>query len=280
MRLLSKFRPSPAMVIACLALLIALGGTGYAAVQALPRNSVTTVQVKDFSLLARDFKRGQLPRGAQGLPGPAGGVGPAGPQGPAGPAGTANMKWALVRPNGSVAAQSGGISVGAHPSAGNYLVNLGSAATGKAVVATGGTHLNCLADLAFITVYFPNKVVAHINVNWLSPVKVRTTLIGGEKKMLVWNDLEADEKIKVYDKGVQITNGQSVYELLVSYRSGDVWAPRVEQAEALKLELEYFMDCIRNDRTPFNDGLAGLRVVKLLEAADQSLKERGKIVRL
>ena len=150
----------------------------------------------------------------------------------------------------------------------------------EAVVATGGTHLNCLADLAFITVYFPNKVVAHINVNWLSPVKVRTTLIGGEKKMLVWNDLEADEKIKVYDKGVQITNGQSVYELLVSYRSGDVWAPRVEQAEALKLELEYFMDCIRNDRTPFNDGLAGLRVVKLLEAADQSLKERGKIVRL
>ena len=77
----------------------------------------------------------------------------------------------------------------------------------EAVVATGGTHLNCLADLAFITVYFPNKVVAHINVNWLSPVKVRTTLIGGEKKMLVWNDSEADEKIKVYDKGVQITNG-------------------------------------------------------------------------
>jgi len=105
-------------------------------------------------------------------------------------------------------------------------------------------------------------------------------LIGGEKKMLVWNDLEADEKIKVYDKGVQITNGQGVYDLLVSYRSGDVWAPRVEQTEALKLELEYFVDCIRNDRVPFNDGVAGLRVVKLLEAADQSLKDRGKIVRL
>jgi predicted dehydrogenase len=150
----------------------------------------------------------------------------------------------------------------------------------EAVVATGGTHLNCLADMAYITVYFPEKVVAHINVNWLSPVKVRTTLIGGEKKMLVWNDLEADEKIKVYDKGVQITNGQGVYDLLVSYRSGDVWAPRVEQTEALKLELEYFVDCIRNDRVPFNDGVAGLRVVKLLEAADQSLKDRGKIVRL
>src|SRR5437870_6084536 len=119
----------------------------------------------------------------------------------------------------------------------------------QGVVATGEAHFNGRADVAFITVYFPGKTIAHINVNWLSPVKVRTTLIGGEKKMLVWNDLEADEKIKVYDKGVQITNGQSVYELLVSYRSGDVWAPRVEQAEALKLELEYFMDCIRNDRT-------------------------------
>jgi hypothetical protein len=133
MRLFRKLRPSPAMVVACLALLIALGGTSYAAIR-LPRNSVTTVQVKDHSLLARDFKAGQLPRGAQGPPGPAGA---AGPQGPAGPAGTANVKWVLVRPNGSVAAQSGGISVGAHPSAGNYLVNFGSAVTGKAILASG-----------------------------------------------------------------------------------------------------------------------------------------------
>jgi len=150
----------------------------------------------------------------------------------------------------------------------------------EAVVATGGKHVNGLADVAFITVYFPRNVIAHVNVNWLSPVKVRTTLIGGEKKMLVWNDLEADEKIKVYDKGVQIANGKGVYELLVSYRSGDVWAPRVEQSEALKVELEYFIDCVLNDRTPINDGPAGLRVVKILEAADQSLTERGKIVPL
>ena len=132
--------------------------------------------------------------------------------------------------------------------------------------------------MAFITVYFPGNIIAHVNVNWLSPVKVRTTLIGGKDKMLVWNDLEADEKIKVYDKGVRITNGQSVYDLLVSYRSGDVWAPKVEQTEALKVELGYFVDCIRNDQTPLNDGEAGLRVVKLLEAADQSLKDRGRIV--
>jgi predicted dehydrogenase len=148
----------------------------------------------------------------------------------------------------------------------------------EAVVATGGKHLNGLADVAFITIYFPGNVIAHVNVNWLSPVKVRTTLIGGEQKMLVWNDLEADEKIKVYDKGVKITNREDVHELLVSYRSGDVWAPRVEQTEALKVELEYFVDCIVNAKTPINDGAAGLRIVKLLEAADQSLKERGKVV--
>jgi predicted dehydrogenase len=98
--------------------------------------------------------------------------------------------------------------------------------------------------------------------------------------MLVWNDLEPDEKIKIYDKGVQISDGKGVYELLVSYRSGDVWAPKVEQSEALNVELAYFIDCILKDRTPFNDGAAGLRVVKLLEAADQSLREKGKIVTL
>jgi predicted dehydrogenase len=150
----------------------------------------------------------------------------------------------------------------------------------EAVVATGGRHLNGLADVAFITVYFPCDVIAHINVNWLSPVKVRKTLIGGEKKMLVWNDLEADEKIKVYDKGVQMTTGRGVYDLLVSYRSGDVCVPKIEQTEALKVELEYFIDCILNDRTPINDGAAGLRVVKVLEAVDQSLQGRGRAVSL
>jgi len=150
----------------------------------------------------------------------------------------------------------------------------------EAIIATGERHLNGHVDVAFITVYFPGNTIAHINVNWLSPVKVRTTLIGGEKKMLVWNDLEADEKIKVYDKGVQMTNEQGVYELLVSYRSGDMWAPKVEQSEALRTELGYFVDCILNNKTPFNDGQAGLKVVRMLQAADQSLKHRGKMVSL
>ena len=106
----------------------------------------------------------------------------------------------------------------------------------EAVVATGGSHLNGHADMAFITIYYPSNIIGHVNVNWLSPVKVRTTLIGGKDKMLVWNDLEADEKIKVYDKGVQYhkrrERSRSPRELPI----GDVWAPRVELAEALKVE--------------------------------------------
>jgi predicted dehydrogenase len=148
----------------------------------------------------------------------------------------------------------------------------------EAVVATGQAHLNAQADVAFITVYFPGNTIAHINVNWLSPVKVRTTLIGGEKKMLLWNDLEADEKVKIYDKGVKITSAENVYDLLVSYRSGDMWAPKIEQTEALKVELEYFLNCIEQNDTPFNDGVAGLRVIKLLEAAKESLELKGETV--
>ena len=147
--------------------------------------------------------------------------------------------------------------------------------TPEEIVATGQTHLNGFEDVAFITLYFPNEVIAHINVNWLSPVKVRTTLIGGEKKMLVWNDLEADEKIKIYDKGVQVTSREGLYNLLVNYRSGDMWAPKLEPVEALRLELAYFVECMVKDQTPFNDGAAGLRVVKMLEAATRSLRNHG-----
>jgi predicted dehydrogenase len=152
--------------------------------------------------------------------------------------------------------------------------------TPEAVVATGQTHLNGHEDVAFITLYFPDSVIAHINVNWLSPVKVRTTLIGGEKKMLVWNDLEADEKIKIYDKGVNVTTQEGLYNLLVNYRSGDMWAPQLQQIEALRAELAYFATCIKQDEKPINDGAAGLRVVKMLEAANASLRKRGALVYL
>ena len=148
------------------------------------------------------------------------------------------------------------------------------------IIATGQSHWNGHEDLAYITVYFSDRIIAHINVNWLSPVKVRTTLIGGEKKMLVWNDLEADEKVKIYDKGVEMTGGQTVYDLLVSYRSGDMWAPKIDSTEALGAETNYFIDCVSNNKRPFNDGVAGMRVVQMLEASDRSLKEMGKPVRL
>jgi predicted dehydrogenase len=112
-------------------------------------------------------------------------------------------------------------------------------------------------------------------------VKVRTTLIGGEKKMLVWNDLEADEKIRIYDKGVSMsTNPSNLHQLLVSYRSGDMWAPQIEQIEALRAETAYFLKCIESNSKPFNDGVAGLRVVRILEAADRSVRSRGEVVSL
>jgi predicted dehydrogenase len=150
----------------------------------------------------------------------------------------------------------------------------------EAISATGQKHLNGHEDVAYLTVYFSNKVIAHINVNWLSPVKVRTTLIGGENKMLVWNDLEVDEKIRVYDKGVHIQNSNDVYNLLVSYRSGDMWAPKVDRTEALDEEVAHFVDCVSNGKTPKTDGHAGRRVIQMLEAATRSLQNRGEAVSL
>jgi predicted dehydrogenase len=158
----------------------------------------------------------------------------------------------------------------------DYLIS----ATPVAMVATGVSHFNGIEDIAYVTVYFPEKMIAHFSVNWLSPVKVRTTLIGGDKRMLVWNDLDSDEKVKIYDKGVEVTSQESIYDLLVSYRSGDMWVPKIDQNEALKLEAEYFVDCVSHGKAPLNDGKAGLRIVKMLEAANKSLKNQGEIVQL
>jgi predicted dehydrogenase len=149
----------------------------------------------------------------------------------------------------------------------------------EAVIATGAEHFNRgLEDIAFLTFFFKNNVIAHINVNWLSPIKVRTTMIGGQKKMLVWNDLEPDEKIKIYDKGVQVKSKEGQYNLLVSYRSGDMWAPKIEQMEALKLSVESFNEYVTNGKAVINDGSAGLSVVRMLEAASESLRNKGKMV--
>lgn len=150
----------------------------------------------------------------------------------------------------------------------------------EALVVTGAHHYSGFEEMAYLTLYFPDNVIAHISVNWLSPVKVRSTLFGGERKMLVWNDLEPDEKIKLYDKGVDVSNrGRSgIYDLLVSYRQGDLIVPRVENVEALKSEAGYFISCIEKSAKPFNDGISGWRIIKMLEAADQSLRQRGGVV--
>ncbi len=151
-----------------------------------------------------------------------------------------------------------------------------------AVSATGLSHFKGEPEnTAYMTIFFDGNCIGHIHANWMSPVKIRHTLVGGSKKMVVYNDLVPDETIKVYNKGVSINrNRESVYEMLVSYRSGEVHIPQVERAEALAIEVAHFADCVANGSTPKTDGLAGLEVVKILEAATESMRLRGQPVEL
>ncbi len=159
----------------------------------------------------------------------------------------------------------------------NYLIDYEP----TALSAWGTEHFGRgLEDVAYVAVHFNNGFIAHFHCNWLSPVKIRKTLISGSKKMLVWDDLSSDEKVKIYDKGVDIENNEGIHKLLVSYRSGDVYVPKIDNTEALKLELDYFVECIEKDIKPFNDGEAGLMVVRMLEAANKSMKNDGGKVRL
>jgi len=147
--------------------------------------------------------------------------------------------------------------------------------------AVGTIHFNTnLEDVAYLTVKYGNNFIAHFHVNWLSPVKVRNTLIAGTKKMLIWDDIKTDEKIKIYDRGVEVEDCKDIYELLVKYRSGDIYVPTVDNIEALKLEAEYFVDCLKDNKKPINDGEAGLRIVKILEASDISVKNGGTEVKI
>jgi predicted dehydrogenase len=156
------------------------------------------------------------------------------------------------------------------------------AARPVAVSATGISHVPGQPEnVAYVTLFFGDRLIAHVHANWLAPVKMRKTLIGGSDKMIVYDDIEPSEKVKVYDKGVTVSPSvETVYELLVGYRSGDMWAPHLEQTEALETEAVHFLDCIEHARPPITGGQAGLRVVRLLEAADQSLRGRGRLVEL
>jgi predicted dehydrogenase len=151
-----------------------------------------------------------------------------------------------------------------------------------AVAATGINHvMGGTENLAYLTVFFELNLIAHINVNWLSPVKIRRTLIGGSKQMIVYDDMEPSEKVKIYDKGITVTNGSdSLYQAMVNYRSGDMFAPQLDVSEALKVELQHFVDCIEHGAAPITGGLAGLQVVRILESASQSMRHRGKLIEL
>ena len=157
----------------------------------------------------------------------------------------------------------------------------------RAVAATGVAHVpGQPVNTAYLTCFFEDDLIAHFHVNWLAPVKIRRTLIGGDRQMIVYDDLEPSEKVKVYDKGITLGGvpsgggNENAYALLVGYRAGDMCAPQLSLTEALRVEAEHFVACVRGDRLPITDGHAGLRVVRILEAASRSLRLHGRPVEL
>jgi predicted dehydrogenase len=151
-----------------------------------------------------------------------------------------------------------------------------------AVSAGGINHFpGTPENLAYITLFYDSGMLAHINVNWLAPVKVRQILLGGSNKMITYDDLHPSEKVKVYDKGVSFTDDpKKIYEMRVGYRTGDMWAPKLDDIEALRVAVEEFTDSIEQSKSPTTDGRMGLRVVELVEAATSSMRGRGETVHI
>lgn len=151
----------------------------------------------------------------------------------------------------------------------------------RSVSAIGSCHVgNDLENVAYLTVLFDNNLIAHFHVNWLAPVKIRKILIGGSKSMIVFDDMETSEKVKIYDKGVEVKTREGVYEMLVQYRTGDMRSPKLDQTEALAIATAHFLDCVKHNRRPITDGISGLNVVRILEAAEKSIKQNGKEIKL
>jgi predicted dehydrogenase len=153
-----------------------------------------------------------------------------------------------------------------------------------AVSATGLSHIpGGSENIAYLTLFFEGNLIAHIHANWLAPVKLRRTLIGASRKMIVYDDLDQAEKVKIYDKGITLSNQQNpekLYQMLVGYRTGDMLAPQIDGTEALRREIDHFLRCIEERKEPETGGIAGLRVVEILQAASQSMRERGRPVEL
>jgi len=151
-----------------------------------------------------------------------------------------------------------------------------------AVAATGVANVpGRPINTGYLTCFFERNLLAHFHVNWLAPVKIRRTLIGGDAQMIVYDDLEPSEKVKIYDRGITVDRAsEAAYELLVGYRSGDMWAPQVSLTEALRVETQHFVECIHTGQKPLTDGHSGLRIVRILEAATESLQQRGRPVEI
>jgi predicted dehydrogenase len=150
-----------------------------------------------------------------------------------------------------------------------------------AVSTTGVAHVPGRPEnIAYLTLFFDTSLIAHLHVNWLSPVKLRRTLIGGCRKMVVYDDIEPSEKVKVYDKGLTLGGAENAYQMLISYRAGDMRAPNLDPTEALKVEIRHFLRCIEHGQKPTTDGEAGLQVIRILEAAQRSMTERGRPIEL
>jgi predicted dehydrogenase len=151
-----------------------------------------------------------------------------------------------------------------------------------AISASGINHFpGTPENLAYITLFYDSGTIAHVNVSWLAPVKVRQILVGGSEKMIMYDDLEPSEKVKIYDNGISFTEDpKQIYEMRVGYRTGDMWAPKLDPTEALRAGSEHFMDCLRRGETPETDGRLGMRVVELIEAATSSMRGRGEAIYL
>jgi predicted dehydrogenase len=151
-----------------------------------------------------------------------------------------------------------------------------------AVSATGSSHvMGAPESMAHITLFYQSSCVAHVSVNWLSPIKVRQTFIGGSLKMIVYDDVEPTEKIKIYDRGITLNGlADKPHQLRIGYRAGDMWAPHIPAKEALQREVEDFVDCLRSGKLPISSGVSGLRVVEILEAASRSVREQGRPIGL
>jgi len=152
----------------------------------------------------------------------------------------------------------------------------------EAIAATGVAHFDHdIENIAYISTYYDNNLLGHIHVNWLAPVKVRKTLISGSKKMIIYDDMEPSEKVKIYDRGIDVVRDKDqIYDILIQYRTGDMVAPQIDLTEALKKVSLEFYNCVHEDRPALTDGLAGLRVVRILEAANKSIHTNGKLVAL